>query len=122
MGLNAKKTTVFSQVARADGAGHSFFRRERPHLVRERSFPTFVRQNDRLATTGLGQKNLQKNPSVFSQLFDKSGTAPMMLFTSLTQWGNPSAFGNGSLHHPWDAAFTFGQPIKTAAAAECLIE
>eukprot|EP01051_Picozoa_sp_SAG22_P015546 SAG22_NODE_2046_length_3086_cov_3.806495_1_plen_128_part_00 len=62
-------------VATADGTNHSFFRRERPHL-----------------------------------LFDKSGTAPIMLFTSLTQWGDPN--------HPGDAAFTFGQPIKTAAAID----
>jgi hypothetical protein len=62
-------------VTTADGASHSFFRRERPHL-----------------------------------LFDQSGTTPIMLFTSLTQWGDPK--------HPGDAAFTFGQPINTTAEAD----
>ena len=70
---STQPTTAFTTtVATADGPNHSFFRRERPHL-----------------------------------LFDKSGTTPIMLFTSLTQWGDPK--------HPGDAAFTFGQPIKTAA-------
>lgn len=40
-------------------------------------------------------------------LFDKGGTVPIMLFTSLTHWGDG--------RHP-DAAFTFGQPVNASAA------
>ena len=51
-GSNAYTTVVTT----ADGANHSFFRRQRPHI-----------------------------------LFDGSGTPPMMLFSTLTQWGDPKA-------------------------------